>query len=128
MPNIDTMETALGQALRAVAGVDRVAWPNRTEDPARPFVMFDHVPTNWSNVTVDASEVRAEGYVVLTVVSQAGQFSTAANLLAQAIISAFAIGRRLGGVCIVQARPLQGFPEGADWRQPVRVDYRSESV
>lgn len=126
MPNISSIETALGQALAAVPGVDRVAWPNRGAEPQRPFVLFDHVPTVWDNVTVDASEVRATGYMVASVCVTQGQFSTAANVQAQAIIAAFPPGRRLGGACIMQTRPLPGFFDGVGWRQPVRVDYSSE--
>lgn len=126
MPNMQTIETALGQALAAVPGIPAIAWPNRGAEPSRPFVLFDHVPTDWENVTVDASEVRAEGYFVASVCISQGTFSTAANTTAQAIITAFPVGRRLGGVCVVQARPLPGFFDGVGWRQPVRVDYRGE--
>ena len=127
MPDLQTIETALGQALAAVPGVAAVAWPNRSADPARPFVIFDHVPTIWDNVTVDASETRASGYMVASVCTASGGFTTGAITLATAIINALPVGRRLGGVCVSQVRPLPGFHDGVGWRQPVRVDYRSEA-
>jgi hypothetical protein len=126
MPDLQTIETALGQALAVVPGIPSIAWPNRGAEPSRPFVLFDHVPTVWENVTVDASEVRASGYFDASVCIAQGGFSTAANTLAQAIISAFPVGRRLGGVCVVAATPLQGYFDEVGWRQPVRIEYRSE--
>lgn len=127
MPNLSTIETALGQALAAVSGIGTIAWPNRSADPARPFVLFDHVPTQWENAAVDGSEIRADGYVIAAVCIAQGGFTTNANTRAGAIIAAFPPGRRLGGVCIQQARPLPGYFDGVGWRQPVRIDYRSEA-
>lgn len=127
MPDLGTIETALGQALAAVSGIGPIAWPNRSSDPARPFVLFDHTPTTWANATVDGAEVRAEGYVTASVCVAQGGFSTAANALGMDIIEAFPVGRRLGGVCVVEARPLPGYFDGIGWRQPVRIEYRSEA-
>lgn len=127
MPDLSTIETALGQALAAVPDIGTIAWPNRTGDPSRPFVLFDHVPTNWINADLAGAEVRADGYFIASVCTSQGGFSTAANAQAQDIIDAFQIGTRLGGVCIVQRRPLPGFFDGIGWRQPVRIDYRSEA-
>ena len=127
MPDLQQIETAFGQALAAVSGVTAIAWPNRTSDPARPFVLFDHQPTAWLNATVDASEVRATGYVVASVCVTHGGFNTASNALAQAIIDAFPNGRRLGGVCITAGRPLPDYFDGVGLRRPVRIEYRSEA-
>ena len=127
MPNLQTIETAFGQALSAISGIPTIAWPNRGAEPSRPFVLFDHIPAIWSNVTVDASETRAEGYIVASVCIPQGTFSTAANGYAKSILDAFPVSRRLGGVCVTQARPLPGFFDGVGWRQPVRIDYRSEA-
>lgn len=127
MPDFGAIETALGQALAAVDDIPPIAWPNRGAEPPRPFVLFDHVPANWENVTVDGSETRADGFFVASVCVAAGGYTTAANVQSQAIIDAFPAGRRIGGVCIVRARPVRGFFDGVGWRQPVQVDYRSEA-
>lgn len=127
MPSLQTIETAFWQALANIAGIPAIAWPNRGAEPSRPFVLFDHVPAIWENVTVDASETRADGYIVASVCISQGSFSTPANTVATAILSAFPVGRRLGGACVTQARPLPGFFDGIGWRQPVRIDYRSEA-
>jgi hypothetical protein len=127
IPDLGAIGTALGQALASVPGVDRVAWPNRTGDPARPFVLFDHVPTLWENATVDGSETRASGYFDAAVCIEAGGFTRSAETLAQAIIAAFPPGRRLGGVCIVNSGHLRGYFDGVGWRQVARIEYRSET-
>lgn len=126
MPDLSAIETALVQALATVDDIGTIAWPGRSADPARPFVMFEHVPTTWDNATVDGSETRAAGYFVASACAEHGYFTTAANLTAQSVIDAFTPGRRMDGVCIMGARPLPGYFDGAGWRQPVRVDYRSE--
>ena len=127
MPDLSVIETALGQALAAVSGIGEIAWPNRSADPVRPFVLFDHVPTQWENATVDGSEVRADGYVIASICIAQGGFTTDANARAGDIIAAFPPGLRLGGACIIQASPVRGYPDGIGWRQPVRIDYRSEA-
>jgi hypothetical protein len=127
MPDLQTIETAMGQALRAVSGLGPIAWPNRTSEPSRPFVLFDHVPTGWNNVTLDGSETRAEGFILASVCVAQGGFANAAIAQAKAIQDAFPVGRRLGGVCVTQVQPLQGFFDGVGWRQPVRIEYRSET-
>lgn len=132
MLSLADIETALGQAMESVPGVDRVAWPNRVTDPARPFVMFQHVPTAWTDNTLEARTPRAEGYVTVTVVTQANIFSTPANGLADAILAAFPMGRRIDageGVTVLinrPARPMMGMMDGADWRQPIQIDYITE--
>ena len=127
MPNLSAIEQALGQALAAVSGIGPIAWPNRSADPARPFVLFDHVPTQWDNIAVDVSETRAEGYFIAAICIAQGGFTTNANARATAIMAAFPAGRRLTGMAIINSRPLPGYFDGIGWRQPVRVDYRSEA-
>lgn len=133
MITLAAIETALGQALDAIPEVDRVAWPNRVTDPARPFVMFQHVPGAWSDRTVTGGSTVASGFVTVTIVTKAGEFSGAANALADAIMGAFPKGRRItvGAYCLLipsPPRPLPGILDGADWRQPVQIDYQTETA
>jgi hypothetical protein len=127
------IETALGQALEAIPQVERVAWPNRTSDPARPFVMFQHVPTIWDDRTVTGGMTYAEGFVTVTVVIAQNQFTGPANTLADQIIAAFPKGRRIsigGGSVLVVTKPVApalGLPDMADWRLPLRIDYQTET-
>lgn len=128
------IETALEQALEAIPQVVRVAWPNRTSDPARPFVMFQHVPTVWGDRTLTGGSTVAEGFVTVTVVIAQNQFTGPANTLADQIIAAFPKGRRIsigGGSSLVVTKPVApvlGFANMADWRLPLRIDYQTETA
>ena len=127
MPDLGAINAAFEMALGAIPGIGPIAWPNRLSDPARPFVLFEHVPTNWENATVDATETRADGYIIAAVCIAAGEFTTEANETAMTIIQAFPVSRRLGGVCVVKSGPIKGYFDGVGWRQPVRIEYRSEA-
>jgi hypothetical protein len=126
MATVQQIKTAFGQAVVAISGLPALAHENRTSEAVRPFVLVDFVPTGRINATVDASEIRASGYIVVFVCIAQGVFTTQANTWAQAIIEAFPPGRRLGGVCVTEASDLPGYNDGIGWRQPVRIDYRSE--
>jgi hypothetical protein len=127
MATIAQIKLAFGQAIAAISGLPVLAHENRTLEPSRPFVLVDFVPTGRINATVDASEIRAQGYIVASVCIAQGGFTTQADTWAQAIIAAFPPARRLGGVCVTEASDLQGYFDGVGWRQPVRIDYRSEA-
>ena len=131
MPSITEIKTAFEAAIKA--RIDNgdlaypVAWPNRKSDPARPFVLFDHVPTNWENVTIDGSETRADGYVIFAVCIADGVFTNQAEQIADMIAGWFPPSLRIGGgVCITDGGHLRGYSDGIGWREPVRIDYRTE--
>ena len=133
MITLDQIETAFGQALVAVPEVDRVVWPNRTDDPARPFVMFQHVPGAWTDRTVSGGDLVSEGTIQLTIVSKLNQFATPTNQLADAIIAAFPYGRRIaagsGNVLITRpTRPIAAIRDGGDWRMTIEITYGTETA
>lgn len=130
---LNDIETAFGQALTSVSGVERIAWPARVSDPLRPFVMFQHAPGDWLDRTMTGGgKVQASGAVVLTAVTSLGSFTTAANTLASSLLAAFPKGRRLaitgGCVVVTGVRPLPGTQDGADWRQPIEVSYTTSAA
>ena len=130
MQQIPQFKATFGQAIASIsgiAGVVPVAWENRTLEPSRPFILVDFVPTGRINATVDASEIRATGFILVSVCIAQGGFTTQADEWAQAIINAFPVGSRLAGVCVTEASDLQGYFDGVGWRQPVRITYRSEA-
>lgn len=132
MLSLADIETALSEAVEAERYVYPIAWPNRTIDPPRPFLMFQHVPTNWTDNTMEARTPRAEGYITITIVRRANEFSTPANQMADYIMRAFPMGRRIqtrAGVTVLinrPPRPMMGMMDGADWRQPVQIFYVTE--
>lgn len=125
------IENALGQRLKAMTDVPPIAWPNRDANPARPFLHFQHVPVGRTDQTLDGAGEVASGYVTITVVSEQGEFANPANDLAAMVMAQFPYGLELvagSGVITVMKPPEEQAPfkDGADWRQPVRIDYEAE--
>lgn len=127
----ESIATALGQALESALDDNDVAWPNRSADPERPFVDFQHVPTVRRDPTLAGTAEIAEGYMVATVVTDRGSHATQGERIAALIMAAFRYTTRLslegGGQMVVTAPPrtLPAFDDGAAWRTPVRIDYRT---
>jgi len=130
---LNEIETALGQHLADIDDMPPIAWPNRTFTPPADglYVEFRHVPGERVDDTVSGGYPYQSGIALLTVVTKAGEFSTAANELAQSIADAFPKALRLavgGGFVLMYAPARFGTPfqDGAYWRQPISVFYLTE--
>lgn len=127
------IEQALGQRLSTMAGVPAIAWPNQDFKPpaSGTYIEFRHVPGERIDDTVAGGYPYQTGIVLLTVVTKAGGFNTAANTLAQSIANRFPKALRLaaGGGFVLMYAPAAlgtGFQDGAYWRQPVSIRYLTE--
>jgi len=126
------IENALGQRLSGMSGVPAIAWPNRKFTPgADPYLEFRHTPNGSFNPDTAGGVPYHIGLVLVTVVAPAGNFTTSANTLAQAVADRFPKGLRLtagsGKVLINAPSSLASpFQDGAYWRQPVRISYITE--
>ncbi len=133
--NMTAIETAIGQRLEGMTDCPPIAWPNADYDPkaadAVPYVEFVHSPVQRLDDTIDASDPRQEGLVLMTVVAARGAFTNAANALADAVAARFDTGLRLTlstGGAVMMTKPadiVQGFTDGIYWRVPVRLNYRT---
>lgn len=128
---LDELETAVGQRLEGMTDCPPIAWPNRSFTPNGTYIEFRHAPNGRIDETIDASGARFEGLFVITAVIASGDFSTAANTLAQAIMDRFPKALRLtagSGKVVINApsEPGTPFQDGAYWRQPVIVSYVTE--
>ena len=124
------IENALGQRLAAMGGAT-IVWPNQDANPARPFILFQHVPVLRTDRTLDGVGETATGYVTATVVAERDGFATAANTLAGQVMAQFPYGLALAmgvGAITINKPPevLPGYPDGPDWRTPVRISYVAE--
>lgn len=151
MITLAQIDQAICEAVTSVSAVAalgdaRLAFPDIVSDPPRPFVLIDHVPTEWTDRTVTGGSTVASGYVDASVVFSlipganipavnARSSRPSANDLADAIIAAFPKGRRIdvGFWCLVISEPSKpvargGFKDGADWRVPVRITYQTETA
>lgn len=129
----EQIRDALGQQLELAAlpfGVT-IVWPGIDADPARPFVMFENVPVTVRDNTLTGADEVWIGFLSITVVTMMGRFDTEALQIAQSIREQFRYGKRIpaGGGAILINEPPKLHPatkDGPDWRQVVRVDYRTE--
>jgi hypothetical protein len=124
------IENALGQRLALAPSLGTIVYPNDHSNPARPYLVFQHVPVSRSDNTIAGSKAIARGYAVVTIVADRGKFATPANVTAAAIMARFPKGLRLtvGTDSIVVTKPPEvsppgGYTDGTDWRLPVRIDY-----
>jgi hypothetical protein len=121
---------ALGQRLAAAPSLGTIAWPNDGTTPTAPYLVFDHVPVSRVDRTLAGGGEIAEGYVMIGVVAALNEFATPANVIADAIAARFPYALRLsftGGTIVITQPPviLRGYPDDANWRVPVRINYRA---
>ena len=128
------IENALGQRLASTCPQYKIAWPNRTFDPAQPgalpYLEFRHVPGERDDLSFDASYTFQTGIALVTVVTDRGNFSHQANTIAQSVADTFPYGLRMpvGDEVVLITKPSDfgtGFVDGVYFRQPVRIFYRT---
>lgn len=129
MSSLTAIETAFGQRI-AMPEILPIVWPNRAVSPEKPYIAVQHVPTTRSAPAISGTgAIVARGYFVATVIAETNTFATEASGKADEIAARFPMGLRLtvdGRVMqIVQpAQFLAALRDGADWRQPVRIEYQ----
>ncbi|WRH62038.1 MAG: phage tail terminator-like protein [Fuscovulum sp.] len=129
MSNLNAIETAIGQRL-ATPAILPIVYPNKAASPAKPYAVLQHVPTMRDSKAISGDGgVIERGYFTITVVAPSNTFSTVANGKADEIAARFPMGFKLavnGRILTVTkpASPMTPYPDGSDWRQPIRVDYQ----
>ena len=117
--------TAFGQRLEAMPMVPPIVWEDQDADPARPCLSVQHVPVTREEVDIAGGGLWQTGYFVVTVMTERGGLAQEPHAIAAAILARFPKATRLGGLVVTGARLASaGYPDGADWRLPVRIDYR----
>ncbi len=132
--NTKDIRRVLAQRLRTLhtPGTLEVILENRDAIPPRPYIVMQLVPADREDATMKGtpSQVTETGFMTATVVAESGEFAERADEIADQIVALFPKALRLTGdsatVTIMKpARTLQGFPDGPDWRLPVRIDYEA---
>lgn len=130
---LDTdIEEVLGRRLKTLSPSPTIIWENREPPttPTRPYLIFDHVPVSRTDDTLTGGGEIASGFIQVTVMAAQNEFSTPAKLIAQAIKALFPYTLRLpvtGGEITITKPPeiQQGYPDGASWRVPVKINYEA---
>lgn len=120
---------ALGERLDAGTAVT-IAWENNDASPALPYLQVEFVPVAPSDPTLAGGDAVYPGYMMVYVNSDRDAFATPALAIADAVAALFPYALTLttaSGKVVVTAPPriMQAYRDGANWRTPVRVDYRA---
>lgn len=125
------ISNALAERLATGAGLPTVVWENQdTMPPNLPYLVFDNVRTGSRDAALSGGARVDEGYLMITVVAAQNQFATPATNIADDVAERFAYGLRLafdGGHVLITRPPtvMRGYPDEADFRVPVRIDYQA---
>jgi hypothetical protein len=122
---------ALEARLGTASGLPVVIWENQDALPTtRPYLDFQNVRVSTRDQALAGGAGVSEGYLMITVVADQNAYATGAASIADDVAERYPYGLRLafdGGHVLITKPPhvMQGFPEGAYWRVPVRIDYQA---
>ncbi|MBO0141506.1 hypothetical protein JZX87_10060 [Agrobacterium sp. Ap1] len=124
------IELALKAAIEAGNLAWPVAWPNQDLPGDKPHIVVEIVRVNRRDETLAGESPISLGRLIATVVVAKGTSTKVANEKADAISELFPMARRIavpGGEIVIlkPADVMDGYPEGADWRVPVRISYEA---
>lgn len=131
MPIAETdIELELKAAIEAGNLSWSIAWPNQDHDGIKPYVQCEIVRVNRRDETLDGVMPISRGMIMATAVTARGISSRIGNQKADQIAALFPMGRRIavtGGEIVIlkPADVKEGFPQDADWRTPVQIDYEA---
>ncbi|MBA8799154.1 hypothetical protein FHW77_002873 [Agrobacterium sp. RC10-4-1] len=128
--NQTNIELTLAADFNAAAGGWKVAFPNIPFRSPKPYVRFEIVRVSNRDDTLEGQAPISKGRIVATVVTEIGTKSKDANTKADQIAAYYPMGRRIpiiNGEIVIIAPPniQEGFPQDADWRTPVIIDYEA---
>lgn len=107
-----------------------IAYPNINHDGKKPYIAIQFVRVGRRDDTLAGEQTISRGQMIATVVVSVGTSTRVANEKADQIANLFPMGRRLpvaGGEIVIMkpANIREGFPQDADWRTPVIVDFEA---
>lgn len=131
MPIAETdIELALKAAIEAGNLSWSIAWPNQDHNGVKPYIQCEIVRVNRRDETLDGVMPISRGMLMVTTVTARGTSSRTGNQKADQTAALFPMGRRIavtGGEIVIlkPADVKEGFPQDADWRTPVQIDYEA---
>ncbi len=123
---------ALGQVLYTAALGYPIAWEGQEIMPARPYLMFEVVPTSRRNYPVAGLGPISDGFVQVNVkvrTSDKPTAATQARQIAQSIMDLFPANTSLaitdGNIVLGDSGVKQGYADGVGWSLPVQIKYKA---
>ena len=113
-----------------ITGGLTVVLENSDKIPDRPYLFCEITPVSSTDETLDGTGATDDGFFVVTVVSESGQFLNPGLEIAKEVRALFTYGRRFpltkAEMTIMKPPDIEkGFRDGFDWRIPVRVTYQA---
>lgn len=120
--------TAFGNDLLTMTDVPTLIWEDGHDDPTRPAIFVQNIVNTRTSPSLSNGSYYEDGAFLLQVMTQKGDYARDARIIADNIVAHFRKGRKIGNVGIMRiaAPPVvqgNGFPDGDDWKLPVRVNY-----
>jgi hypothetical protein len=108
-------------------GIGRVVSENKDAPPDPPYVRVENVPVIRVDKSLKGGSQRATGYLSISSITQLNRFTTAGLAIFDLVNARFAARLILpfdgGKIIIGDVYSIKGYPDGAGWRQPMRVNY-----
>jgi hypothetical protein len=128
--NVADIETLLNTRLTGLGLGVPFAWPNLTYSGVKPYIAVQFVRVSTLSIDLAATRETHIGLYSLTVVSATETGQTFSYAKAQAIKNGFPAGLRLNAASgeLVITNPAEikdGFRDGADWRLPVIIGFKT---
>lgn len=125
---------AVGQIITASGLFPRIVWANKDAIPERPYLAVSLVPVQVTDETLGLSLPMWSGFVSATVVTGLDEYDTAGKALLKQMGDLFPGATRItmtsGRRLLVSAhpQPLPPYRDGADYRLPIRIPLRTDSL
>lgn len=107
-----------------------VAYPNINFSGQKPYIAVQFVRVGRRDDTLSGEQTISRGQMIASVVVAVGGSTKTANQKADQIAALFPMGRRIavtgGEIVIIKPADIrEGFPQDADWRTPILIDYEA---
>lgn len=130
--NLDEVEDAFGKDLLEIPGRPSIIWPGGNLDVPRPRLIFQHNPFAVEDDTLDCTYIYWTGNFTLTALTTGSNRVNEARYIYELLKDRYPKGRRIAinaqNTMLINKPPAPrtGFPDGADWRLPIVIDYLTE--
>lgn len=106
----------------------KIVPPNMDDEPRKPYLLIDIVPTRRDNRSLSGGVEVAEGFCQITLVSETDEDIVAVKQKAQEIAAIYPHRLRLGNLLLTDPVMVErGYRDGPDWRTPIRINYRAHA-
>lgn len=124
------IEVALKAAIDGAGLSWPIAYPNINFGGQKPYIAVQFVRVGRRDDTHEGVLTISRGQLIANVVVAIGGSTKTANQKADQIAALFPMGRRIpvtgGEIVIMKPADIRGgYPQDADWRTPVFVDYEA---